>query len=63
MFFESRIFRSWYGGMMLLWVLLFAALGSIPFLLDHWHYPAIMVMGAFVAGLTPEGGARWPFRF
>ena len=61
MFFESRIFRGWYGGMMVLWVALFAALNSIPFLLDHWHYPAIMVLGAFVAGLTPEGGGAVAF--
>jgi uncharacterized protein len=61
MFFESRIFRGWYGGMMLLWILLFASLNSIPFLLDHWHYPAIMVLGAFVAGLTPEGGGAVAF--
>jgi uncharacterized membrane protein YfcA len=61
MFFESRIFRGWYGGMMLVWVALFAALNSIPFLVDHWHYPAIMVLGAFVAGLTPEGGGAVAF--
>ncbi|MBU2033978.1 MAG: sulfite exporter TauE/SafE family protein [Alphaproteobacteria bacterium] len=61
MFFESRIFRGWYGGMMLLWAVLFALLGSIPFLLDHWHYPAIMMLGAFVAGLTPEGGGAVAF--
>ena len=61
MFFESRIFRGWYGGMMLIWVALFAALNSIPFLVDHWHYPAIMVLGAFVAGLTPEGGGAVAF--
>ncbi|MBA4762389.1 sulfite exporter TauE/SafE family protein [Sphingomonas sp.] len=61
MFFESRIFRGWYAGMMLLWLLLFATLSSIPFLLDHWHYPAIMVLGAFVAGLTPEGGGAVAF--
>lgn len=61
LFFESRIFRSWYGAMMLLWVLLFALLNSVSFLLDHWHYPAIMVLGAFVAGLTPEGGGAVAF--
>ncbi|MFN3228323.1 MAG: sulfite exporter TauE/SafE family protein [Asticcacaulis sp.] len=61
MFFESKIFRGWYGGMMLLWLLLFALLNSIPFLLEHWHYPAIMVLGAFVAGLTPEGGGAVAF--
>lgn len=47
--------------MMLLWLALFAMLNSISFLLDHWHYPAIMVLGAFVAGLTPEGGGAVAF--
>ena len=47
--------------MMLLWLALFALLNSISFLLDHWHYPAIMVLGAFVAGLTPEGGGAVAF--
>lgn len=61
MFFESRIFRRWYVGMMILWAGLFATLNSVPFLLDHWHYPAIMVLGAFVAGLTPEGGGAVAF--
>lgn len=61
LFFESRIFRSWYGAMMLLWVFLFALFNSVSFLLDHWHYPAIMVLGAFVAGLTPEGGGAVAF--
>ena len=61
LFFESRIFRSWYGAMMLLWVVLFALFNSVSFLLDHWHYPAIMVLGAFVAGLTPEGGGAVAF--
>ncbi|OYX03930.1 MAG: permease [Caulobacter vibrioides] len=61
MFFESRVFRRWYIGMMVLWVALFATLNSIPFLIDHWYYPAIMVLGAFVAGLTPEGGGAVAF--
>lgn len=47
--------------MMVLWVGLFATLNSIPFLIDHWYYPAIMVLGAFVAGLTPEGGGAVAF--
>lgn len=47
--------------MMLVWVLLFALLNSITFFLAHWHYPAIMVLGAFVAGLTPEGGGAVAF--
>lgn len=61
MFFESRIFRRWYVGMMLLWVALFATLNSFSFLAEHWYYPAIMVLGAFVAGLTPEGGGAVAF--
>lgn len=61
LFFESKVFRGWYGGMMLLWLLLFTLLNSIPFLIEHWHYPAIMVLGAFVAGLTPEGGGAVAF--
>lgn len=60
-FFGSKIFRGWYGAMMILWVALFAAFNSIPFLIDHWYYPAIMVLGAFVAGLTPEGGGAVAF--
>jgi len=61
MFFESKIFRRWYVGMMVLWVALFATFNSISFLIDHWYYPAIMVPGAFVAGLTPEGGGAVAF--
>lgn len=61
MFFESRIFRGWYIVMMLLWAALFAFLCSVPFLLDHWHYPATMILGAFIAGLTPEGGGAVAF--
>jgi uncharacterized membrane protein YfcA len=61
MFFESRLFRGWYAGMMLLWVVLFATLNSLSFLAEHWYYPAIMVLGAFVAGLTPEGGGAVAF--
>lgn len=61
MFFDSRIFRRWYVGMMVVWVALFATFNSIPFLVEHWYYPAIMVLGAFVAGLTPEGGGAVAF--
>lgn len=61
MFFESRVFRGWYVGMMLVWIALFATFNSLAFLADHWHYPAIMLLGAFVAGLTPEGGGAVAF--
>lgn len=46
---------------MVLWVGLFTTLSSMPFLFEHWYYPAIMVLGAFVAGLTPEGGGAVAF--
>ncbi len=61
MFFESKIFRGWYIGMMVLWLVLFASFSSLSFLAEHAHYPAIMVLGAFVAGLTPEGGGAVAF--
>ncbi len=41
---------------------LFHTYSSLPFLAAHWYYPATMVVGAFVAGATPEAGARWPSR-
>ena len=59
--FSSRIFTAWYVGMMIAWVPLFQAFCSIGFLLDHWYSPAVMVLGAFVAGLTPEGGGAVAF--
>lgn len=46
---------------MIIWALLFAAFNSLTFLAEHWYYPAIMVLGAFVAGLTPEGGGAVAF--
>lgn len=60
-FFTSPIFRVWYGAMMAAWVILFAAFSSIGFFLANLEYPAIMVLGAFVAGLTPEGGGAVAF--
>ena len=40
---------------------LFAAFSSLAFLAEHWYYPATMVVGAFVAGSTPEGGGAVAF--
>jgi uncharacterized membrane protein YfcA len=60
-FFASPVFRLWYGTMMALWLALFAAFAGLPFLFDHLHYPAVMLLGAFVAGLTPEGGGAVAF--
>ena len=61
MFLESRIFRIWLGVISLAWLILFALYDSIPFLLEHWYYPATMVVGAFVAGSTPMGGGAVAF--
>lgn len=59
--FHSRIFRFWFVLMLLVWGGLFYAFNDLQFLLAHWYYPAIMVLGAFVAGLTPEGGGAVAF--
>jgi uncharacterized protein len=56
MFFESKLFRLWLVVAMVTWVSLFITFNDLKFLADHWFYPAIMVLGAFVAGVTPEGG-------
>ena len=59
--FQSKLFRVWFFTMLLIWVGLFYAFNDLEFLADHWYYPAIMVLGAFVAGLTPEGGGAVAF--
>jgi uncharacterized membrane protein YfcA len=59
--FNSRIFRIWFFGMLCLWAWLFWNFNSLGFLAEHWYYPAVMVLGAFVAGLTPEGGGAVAF--
>lgn len=59
--FQSRIFIGWFVGMLGLWLILFATFNDLGFLAEHWYYPAIMVLGAFVAGLTPEGGGAVAF--
>ena len=59
--FKSKIFTGWYALALCLWVALFAAFDSIPFLIAHWYYAAMMVAGAFVAGFTPEGGGAVAF--
>ncbi len=40
---------------------LFHTYSSLSFLAAHWYYPATMVVGAFVAGATPEGGGAVAF--
>lgn len=59
--FRSRLFLFWYVLMMLVWGGLFWAFNDFLYLAEHWYYPAIMVLGAFVAGLTPEGGGAVAF--
>jgi uncharacterized membrane protein YfcA len=59
--FKSKIFSSWFVFAGLTWGALFAAFDSISFLASHWYYPAVMVLGAFVAGLTPQGGGAVAF--
>jgi len=59
--FRSAVFRFWFFGALGLWAWLFWNFNSLGFLAEHWYYPAVMVLGAFVAGLTPEGGGAVAF--
>lgn len=59
--FRSKIFTTWFIAALCVWAWLFFNYCSIGFLQEHWHYPLIMVLGAFVAGLTPEGGGAVAF--
>ncbi len=59
--FRSRLFTAWFCSALAIWAGLFASFSSLGFLASHWHYPLIMVLGAFVAGLTPEGGGAVAF--
>lgn len=59
--FKGRIFAAWFAAALAVWLGLFVAFDSVPFLLGHWYYPATMVAGAFVAGFTPEGGGAVAF--
>jgi len=59
--FKSKVFSVWLGAGYFAWILLFTTFDSIGFLAAHWYYPAVMVLGAFVAGLTPMGGGSVAF--
>ncbi len=59
--FRSKVFVVWFVAALALWAWLFGSYCSGEFLREHWHYPLIMVLGAFVAGLTPEGGGAVAF--
>ena len=41
--------------------MLFGLYNNVQFLVEHWYYPVTMVVGAFVAGSTPEGGGAVAF--
>lgn len=55
------IFPAWFVLAFAVWALLARDLLDLPFLAAHWFYPAIMVLGGFVAGITPEGGGAVAF--
>ncbi len=59
--FRSRLFTLWFYIALLVWAGLFAMFVDLQFLAANWFYPAVMVLGAFVAGLTPEGGGAVAF--
>lgn len=59
--FQSRIFTTWFVLALAAWAGLFVATGTYSVIGETWIYPAIMVLGAFVAGLTPEGGGAVAF--
>ncbi|SKB08292.1 Uncharacterized membrane protein YfcA [Prosthecobacter debontii] len=59
--FRSKVFTFWFITMLIVWAGLFYSFNDLGFLASHFHYPLIMVLGAFVAGLTPEGGGAVAF--
>lgn len=59
--FQSRIFTIWFVTALCAWALLFWRFNTLSFLAEYWYYPAVMVLGAFVAGFTPEGGGAVAF--
>ena len=60
-FLHSRVFRIWLAVVLLGWVALSSQLLDLAVAAAHWYYPAVMVVGAFVAGSTPEGGGAVAF--
>ena len=56
-----RIFQVWFCLALTLWAVLVARLLDLSFVAAHWFYPATMVLGGFVAGITPEGGGAVAF--
>ena len=58
---RRHIFPLWFFLALVAWALLFARFVDLHFLAAPWFYPAIMVLGGFVAGITPEGGGAVAF--
>ncbi len=58
---RARLFPIWFVLALLAWAGLFVATGAYAALERTWIYPAVMVPGAFVAGITPEGGGAVAF--
>lgn len=59
--FKSKIFRTWFILGLCFWLLLFNLFDSVDYWIHHVYYPLTMVLGAFVAGFTPEGGGAVAF--
>ena len=58
---RPRFFQIWFCLALIGWAFLVTRLVDLSFLAAHWFYPAIMVLGGFVAGITPEGGGAVAF--
>jgi len=56
-----RIFQLWFCLALTLWAVLVARLLDLSFVAAHWFYPATMVLGGFVAGITLEGSGAVAF--
>ena len=58
---RAWIFPLWFFLALTVWASLFVRWVDWPFITAHWFYPAVMVLGGFVAGITPEGGGAVAF--
>lgn len=58
---RAWIFPLWFVLALTAWAILFSGRVDGSFLAAHWFYPAVMVLGGFVAGITPEGGGAVAF--
>lgn len=58
---RTWIFTLWFFLALTTWGVLFFQWVDWSFLCAHWFYPAVMVLGGFVAGITPEGGGAVAF--